>query len=416
MLSSIRAGTGRQDRLWTPNLLRLATAMFLISFGTGLLNGVGTNFYVDTLGLDGSQVLWLLGIREIPGLVLILVAAMVMHLPLSTRAALSVLLMGIGYTLFATIHSYLGLCVVAVVASLGFHNWMPVQSALALGLSTKQNAGRVMGSLSSVNALASIVGMGSITLFFWVVAPRLAVLIPVLGSSPLLLRGANAVSGLLMVGAVVVLARLPRSIGETTIVQPRILLSRRYWLYFVLTLFEGSRIQVFGAFGTLILVQNYGLKVGEISLVLLISGLVNFLTARRLGRLIDRYGERYVLTISYVALALCFVGYATVHQAWFLSAMLVFMNLLTTLSIGLSTYVNRIAPAEELSPTLSAGVSVNHITSVGMSLLAGSLLRSLGYENLCWGAVIIIMLSVPFALAMRVAPALAPQVRSARAE
>jgi hypothetical protein len=37
-----------------------------------------------------------------------------------------------------------------------------------------------------------------------------------------------------------------------------------------------------------------------------------------------------------------------------------------------------------------------------MSLLAGTLLKLVGYENLCWGAAAIILLSVPFALAIRV--------------
>jgi hypothetical protein len=100
---------------------------------------------------------------------------------------------------------------------------------------------------------------------------------------------------------------------------------------------------------------------------------------------------------------LCFIGYATVHNVWFLAAMLVCMNLLVTLRIGLSTYVNRIAPPEELTPTLSAGVSINHITSVSMSLVAGSLLEIVGYQALCWGAVVLIMISVPFALAIKVA-------------
>jgi len=77
-----------------------------------------------------------------------------------------------------------------------------------------------------------------------------------------------------------------------------------------------------------------------------------------------------------------------------------------TLSIGLSTYVNRIAPPDELGPTLSAGVSVNHITSVTMSLVAGTLLSIVGYEALCWGAACIILLSVPFALLIKVRPEL----------
>jgi hypothetical protein len=72
-------------------------------------------------------------------------------------------------------------------------------------------------------------------------------------------------------------------------------------------------------------------------------------------------------------------------------------------SMGLSTYVNRIAPREELTPTLSAGVSVNHVTSVGMSFVAGTLLAIVGYEALAMGAAAIILLSVPFALKIRVA-------------
>ena len=71
------------------------------------------------------------------------------------------------------------------------------------------------------------------------------------------------------------------------------------------------------------------------------------------------------------------------------------------LSMGLSTYVNRIAPAGELAPTLNSGVSVNHVTSVGMAFVAGALLKQVGYEVLCWGVVVVVMASVPFALAIK---------------
>ena len=197
------------------------------------------------------------------------------------------------------------------------------------------------------------------------------------------------------------LSRLPKNIGETKKTQPRLLFKRRYWLYYVLLLFEGSRTQVFSAFNTMVLVYNYGLTAIQISFLLLASSLVNFLLAQRIGKLLDVFGERITLTLGYVALALCFVGYATIHNVWFLGTMVICINLLVTLSMGLSTYVNRIAPPEELTPTLSTGVSINHITSVGMSFVAGGLLPIVGYKALCWGAVIIIVLSVPFALAIR---------------
>jgi predicted MFS family arabinose efflux permease len=293
--------------------------------------------------------------------------------------------MGVGYGLYALADSFTALIAVALIGSIGFHNWTPLQSTLGLALAEKGRSGRVLGTLSSVGSLASLIGMG--------VTAALALALP--------LRVFYVLGGVAMVLGGILISRIPRNVGEQQESQRRLVLRRRYWLYYVLIFFEGSRMQVFGAFGTLILVRDYGLTAPQISLLLAVSGIVNLLLAPRLGHLLDRVGERIVLSVSYVALALCFVGYATVHNAWFLGGMLIGINLLVTLRIGLSTYVSRIAPTEEVAPTLAAGVSINHITSVSMSLLAGTLLDLVGYEWLCWGAAAIILLSVPFALAIK---------------
>lgn len=383
------ANTGMtgQSSIWSKNLILLAIAIFLLSLGTGLQNGINTN-YMQQLGLSNSQVLMQSGIREIPGLILMFLAALIMHLPLKWRAVASVLVMGVGYALYATIHSWTALVVVSLIASLGFHLWMPLNSALGLGLVNKENSGKVLGTMTAVGALASMAGIGSILIF----------------SSVFSLRIFAGIAGGLIILAAIVLSRLPKKIGETKKAQPRLLFKRRYWLYYVLLLFEGSRTQVFSAFNIMVLVYNYGLTAFQISILLLVSGMVNFIFAQPMGRLLDKAGERITLTVGYIALSLCFVGYALIDNVWFLGVMVIFINLLVTLSMGLSTYVNRIAPAEELTPTLSTGISVNHISSVGMSFVAGALLTVVGYKALCWGAVAIIMLSVPFAYAIRTQP------------
>jgi predicted MFS family arabinose efflux permease len=391
---SVRQRLKTASSTWSLSLLTLAATVFLSRLGEGLLTGASTNFYIDILGLGGKEVLWLAGIREIPGLSLMFIAALIMHLPLSRRAAISLLLMGLGYGLYATVHSYTALIAMALVASLGFHTWMPLESTLGLALTKKEHSGRTLGTLASMGSLASIIGMG--------VTAALATTLP--------LRAFYVIGGLTIAIGGILVSRIPREVGEQSRAQPRMILKWRYWIYYVLIFFEGSRMQVFGTFGTLILVQNYGLEARQISLLLAASGIVNFVLAPRMGRLLDVVGERIMLSVSYVLLALCFVGYATVHNVWFLCSMLIGINLLVTLRIGLSTYVNRIAPAGELAPTLSAGVSVNHITSVSMSLVAGTLLSIVGYEWLCWGAAAIIMLSVPFALAIKIS--VPPALRS----
>jgi predicted MFS family arabinose efflux permease len=377
--------------IWSSNLITLVVTVFLSNFGQGLFSGVSTNFYVDVLGLNGQQVLWMAGVRELPGLNLMLIAALVAHLPLARRTAAALVVMGIGFALYAAVQSYLALLAVVIVASIGFHNWYPFANALGLAITPKEHSGRVLGIISSTGSLATIVGMGA--------AALLATRLP--------LRAFYVLGGITIVIGGLLLLRLPSNAGEKRAGEPRLLLKRRYWLYYVLILFEGARRQIFGAFGTLVLVQYYALGAAQISLLMAVSGLVNFVLAPRLGRLLDVAGERVVLSTSYVLLALCFAGYGAVHNVLFLCGMLIAINLLGTLGMGLSTYVNRIAPRDELTPTLSAGVSINHITSVSMSLLAGTLLSLVGYEALCWGAAVVILCSVPFALAIKITPSVA---------
>ena len=255
-----------------------------------------------------------------------------------------------------------------------------------MGLVGRELSGRVLGRMNSAGALASIGGMLIVVLF----AGRF-------GLRPLFIVGA----AFLLIAAFTV-SRLPINIGADSGAVPRLVFRKKYWLYYILTFFEGSRTQVFHAFGAWVLVDRYGLDARMISVILIASGAINFLVSPYMGKWIDKFGERRSLSVSYALLALSFVGYATIKNTWGLSALFVAIRLLVLSRIGLHTYVNRIAPDEELTPTLSTGVSINHITSVGMSLVAGTLLRIVGYQNLCWGAAGIILLSIPFALSIRI--------------
>jgi len=385
---------GRTNRridttIWTRNLTLFAVTLFLARFGQGLLNGARMNFFIDTIGMNEGQVLWLEGIRELPGLGLILIAALTMLLPLSRQGALSVFLMGAGYVLYAFIGSYSGLLVAVITASFGFHMWTPLNRAIGMSLSNKENAGRVLGTLSSVGSLASIAGMGAISLI-----SLLFTAMP-LGNYYL-------VGGLFIILASVILMWLPKDIGATAIKPPRILVSKRYWLYYVLIFFSGARKLVLGSFITLMLVQDFGIKVWQVSTLTLISSVLNMFLAPRLGALIDRVGERITTPIAYTLLALFCLGYALIPNLYALMVIWVLIKLVAPLGLGLQTYVYRTAPAEELAPTLAAGVTFDHISSVSMPFIAGALLPVIDYQGVFLGAALLILASIPFARVMQV--------------
>lgn len=389
--------------IWTRSLVLFAVAVFLQRFGQGLLGGARINFFVDTLGLSSGQVLWLEGIRELPGLLLIFVAALTMRLPLVRHGALAVLLMGVGYVLYAFAPSYSLLLVFAIVASFGFHMWMPLNSAIGMSLSSKENTGRVLGTLTSVGSLAAIAGMGAISL-----ASRLFQSMP--------LNVYYLVGGAFIVLSAPLFLRLPKDIGSTEAKPARILLKRRYWLYYVLIFLAGARKLVVNSFVTLVLVQNYGLEVWQISTLMLISSVLNMLAAPYLGSLVDRLGERVTTPVSYVVLALSCIGFATIHNVWFLIGFWMLNRLAAPLGMGLSTYVYRTAPPEELTPTLSAGVTFDHISSVGMPFLAGALVPVIEYEGVFLATAGLILLSIPFARALQVHLPSAPQPVMSSAE
>jgi predicted MFS family arabinose efflux permease len=383
--------------IWTRNLILFAVALFLSRFGQGLLGGARMNFFVETLGLSGGQVLWLEGIRELPGLGLIFVAALTMSLPLARQGALSLVILGVGFALYAVVGSYTGLLTAAVIASFGFHLWTPLHRAIGMSLSTKENAGRVLGSLTSVGALASIAGMGAISLISRFFESMPLTIYYVVGGATIVLAG-------------LLLLRLPTDIGSTKVKPRRILLKRKYWLYYVLIFFAGARKLVLGSFVTLVLVQDFGLKVWQISTLTLVSSVISLILAPYLGSLIDRLGERVTTPITLGVLALCCVGYALAPSLWLLIALWLMIKLVAPLGLGLSTYVYRSAPPEELTPTLTAGVTFDHISSVGMPFLAGALLPIVQYEGIFYGSAVLILISIPFARALQVrAPTSVPQ-------
>lgn len=380
-----------ESSIWTSSLIILAYSIFSRSFGFGLLDGARTNFLIDTLKLNGGQVLWLEGIREIPGLVLMFIAALIVKIPISHSLAISVILAGIGYALYATVNSYSVLIAVVVFSSLGLHLSMPLHSSLSMCLTTRDRVGRVLGSLSSVGSMASIAGIGTIMLISGFI-------------EFLNLRYYYLAGGAFIIISGLLVFKIPTRDCSTEITPPRLLIKRHYWLYYVLILLQGSGQQVLDSFCTLLLVKNFGLKVWNISLLLLVSSVLSMLTAPYIGHLIDRVGERKTVPVSYVFLSLCCVGFALIKDILILGILLIAIRLLWMFGMGLSTYIRRIAPQEELTPTLSTGISINHITSVSMPLMAGWLLPALGFQSLFIGTAIIIAISIPFALGMKINP------------
>nr|WP_319492900.1 hypothetical protein [uncultured Desulfobacter sp.] len=87
-------------------------------------------FYV--VGLDGEHVGGIQSVREIPGLLGVLVAYLLLIFSEHRLAALSIVLLGIGVFLTGLLPSFAGLIATTLVMSFGFHYYQTCAQSLTL--------------------------------------------------------------------------------------------------------------------------------------------------------------------------------------------------------------------------------------------------------------------------------------------
>ncbi|MEZ4507748.1 MAG: hypothetical protein R2848_18290 [Thermomicrobiales bacterium] len=147
----------------------LALTSFVFYIGFQIVQAIQPNFFRDVLGMNGAQNGYLIAIRELPGFLLIFVAAFLLKLGLSRATSISLLIMGIGYCLFAFAGSFWQLIIPTLIASIGFHSWLQLQPALGLSLTRRGNEGTLLGRINGIGFLGSLIGLvGVFALLTWI--------------------------------------------------------------------------------------------------------------------------------------------------------------------------------------------------------------------------------------------------------
>ena len=326
---------------------------------------VSTNFMVEELGIRPSELGLLESIREVPGLLTIVMGAALMTIAEPVVGAVALLLLCIGYMNFFHVTTIEVLIIFSLTSSVGFHLWWPVANTIALQLSTVANQGRRLGQLRSIMAGAQLVGICIVLLFVTVLAT---------GIRPLFLLSGSAAA--LAALAVWQLRKMGR-IGQP----PRVVLRRRYWLYYALTFLDGGRRHIFMTFAIFLLVDSHGVSIRTITILALINSVVSIGGAYVFGRLIDRVGERPILVVAFGALAFIFLGYAVIPWLGVLFVLYILDHLFFSAEVGITTYLRRIlVKPDDLRPSLVAGQTMNHVAAVALPVTGGILWEAFGHQ------------------------------------
>ncbi|GDX40275.1 MFS transporter [Armatimonadota bacterium] len=328
---------------------------FLFAFGFAIYASVFQNFFNDVVhgtprGLGAME-----SIREIPGLLTAITAGTLVALAEARVAALGLGIAGIGIGLTGATQAYVPLVLVTVFWSVGFHLWAGMSSAITLTLAKGQEGGRHLGRISSVSAVATMVGLG-LALLFAKVAPSIGV------APQALYRWNFALGGVCICAAAVLCATL--SSHAAGAVRAPIIFRKEYRLFYLLTFLEGCRRQIFSIFASFVLIKVYHQPLERMLLLQFVNNILISLTAPKMGKFVDKHGERTPLTIYAVGLILVFLGYAVSTSIYILCFLFILDNVLFTFGVGFTTYLHRIVRPNELTPCLNMGVTMNHIAAV----------------------------------------------------
>jgi len=315
------------------------------------------NFSVNLVGLEGKHIGFLQSVREIPGFLALLVTYVILIIKEHRLSALSIIILGAG--LFATglLPSFYGLIFTTLIMSFGFHYYETTKQSLTLQYFDKLTSPIVLSAQRSYAAAASIV----VSIIIFVIAPFLSY------KTMYILFGC-----LICAGGIWAITKNPVKKGILA-QKKKLVLKKRYWLFYFLTFMAGARRQIFMAFAVFLLVKRFGFSVQNITLLFLVNNVINFFINPLIGKFIIKYGERKLLSMEYFFLILIFISYAFVDSKLIVGILYVLDHIFFNFSTGISTYFHKIADPEDIASSAAVGFTINHIAAVVLPVIGGLL-------------------------------------------
>nr|WP_319541190.1 MFS transporter [uncultured Pseudodesulfovibrio sp.] len=360
---------------------RMYIFLLVLVIGTGVaFQGWRTlinNFAVDVAGIDGLGMGIAQSVREIPGFLALLAIYVILIIREHRLAALAVIVTGLGVGLTGFFPSLFGIICTTLLMSFGFHYFETMNQSLTLQYFNFTEAPLVMGRLRSIGALTNIVVGG----FIYFMAKGLGY------TEMFALFGAVAACAGLWA-----LTRDP-SREDLPIQQKKMVLKKKYWLFYALTLMSGARRQIFVAFAVFLLVEKFDYSIQQITILFVCNNVINYFANPLIGKAVNRFGERAVLSVEYSTLILVFLGYAFTESALLAGALYIVDNVVFNFSMGIKTFFQKIADPRDIASGMAVGFTINHIAAVFIPVMGG-LAWLANYRAVFIGAVIMSLISL----------------------
>jgi MFS family permease len=380
-------------------VLKGAEKEFLLFVVSGVFLGIAqsvdgstlANYLKDYIGMDIIQRSALEFPRELPGLLVVLVIGALSFLGGDVRISVAAnLVAAAGMFALGILPSRDSLVVLLVifVYSMGFHIFMPLSGNIGMSFAEPQGMGKILGRLSAISNIAVVFSSAALWALFRYLHISFTTAFTI---------GAAA----FVISAILLSFIKP---ARTVRVKKRYVFRKEYRLYYWLCMLYGARKQIFITFGPWVLVDVFKQPVATMTMLFFIVAVIGIFVKPWVGHLIDKVGERFVLSGEAFLFFFTCLGYAFAENLFGRSMAVYFICVCYIIDITLDsaymariTYMKKIALIpEDVSPSLSLGTSVDHLVTIFLPILGGLAWArggSGGYRYVFLGGAVIALLN-----------------------
>ena len=359
----------------------LSVALWGVAFGC--FQSVVNNFLTDIYNFTELERGWLEFFREMPGLLLVFMLALLHKAGNWKVMKMGALIACLGVAALMIPADKMWVILFIMIWSAGEHLMMPVRQALTMEIAAPGKGGVALGLVSGTVNVGTVAGSLIVAGIFFAAVNLMGVTDKVL-----VYNGVWLVIALLA-GASLYAMCIPKNTDSPTR-RPKLYFNWKYKVFYALELFYGARKQIFLTFAPFVLIKVYDFDTALMAVLFAVGAGINIFAAPLVGKLTDRIGYRNVMIYDTVILFfVCLLyGYAGTlfprHIAvWVVGANFLLDSIISTTALATNLYVKDISDnRDELTSTLSTGISINHLISIIAAPVGGWIWLKFGVGTL----------------------------------
>ena len=385
--------------LYNFNSDRDFTIFLIVGIFAGVASGINSTVFNNYLSDVYKLTAEARGIvelpRELPGVFIVLILGLLASLGDIRIASLGMFAASLGMLGLGLFSPTFAIMLIwMMLFSLGTHIVMPITPVIGMNLSKKENYGARLGRYSAYSLSATILGYAIVWFGFKFLR--------------FTYQTAFVIAAIFYIFAAFSIKLI--NTEKPSVKKIRFVFRKEYTLYYILSIVNGARKQIFLTFAPWVLIKMYNVDPPMFAILGIVIALVSILTRTIVGRTIDIKGERFILSLEALILIVVCMGYSFAADlvppgfaVVIIAVCYIIDNSMSAVEMARSTYVRKIAVhPDDVTPTLAAGTSFDHVIAMSIPFFGGLLWANMGYQFVFIAASVIAVINLILSRQMKI--------------